>query len=184
MSGAHISTKPWWEEYRSALAACETHHIELFFRSMAATPGSHDQRVGLVEHVDELVDRGIVDGFEVTLLGSELCLCDTCTGLGASQELLAKIEAVHDWESANARSVGFEERAVDSSITGEAYRLLIPPTTGLQVRVDGKLRGVFPARIDGTHYTPSEFVEAVVDARLRRGQPSGRREAGTSATPL
>jgi hypothetical protein len=184
MSGETIVNNRWWEQYSSAVADGESHRIELFFRSMAASPGTHDQRVRLVEQVEQLVERGTVDGFDVTVLGREICLCEACRSMGRSQELLGKIEAIENWESERLTAVGFEEREVDSSLTGEQYRLLVPPTAGIQVHVDGTLEGVFPASIDGTHYGPGEFVESLLDRQSSLGRSSRRQEAGPSATTL
>ncbi len=167
MTGETIVSEPWWERYRSDLASRETHRIELFVRSLAPVPGTHRRRASLVERLEELDASDRVDEFDVTILGEELCLCDTCRETAVGSDTLDSVQELREWGGENATPLAFDERRVDCSITGEEYTVLVPPTTCLAASVDDELQAVFPCRIDGRAYDVTDFVDALSHAETQ-----------------
>lgn len=161
MTGETIVTDPWWERYRADLASRESHRIELFVRSLSPVPGTHRQRTELVRRLDDLDAAGLIDGYDVTVLGEELCLCETCREIAPGTYLRERLRELQEWGGDRASPLAFTEREVNCSLTGEVYRVLVPPTTSLAAYVDGSLTAVFPCRIDGETYDVTDFVEAL-----------------------
>ncbi|MHB9286492.1 HTH domain-containing protein [Halobacteriales archaeon Cl-PHB] len=161
MTGETIVTEPWWESFQSTLAARESHRLELFVRSLAPVPGTHRQRTNLVKRLHDLAATGQVDAFDVTVLGEQLCLCDACLEAEVAQTVVDRLTELREWGGETATALGFQERTVDCSITGEAYTVLQPPTLSLAVYVEDDVAAVFPARIGGQTYDVADFVEAL-----------------------
>jgi len=161
MSGTNIVTMSWWEEYSATVSAGSTHRAELFVRSLAPGPGGHRRSKQVLEGLDRASENGILNGYDITVLGTELCLCETCVDAGMRTQLLQKVGRLQEWDSEHVESVGLTERTVDSSITGEHYHSLTPPEQCLAVFVDDSIEGVFPCSIDGDCVTPMEYLHAL-----------------------
>lgn len=161
MSGETIVPDPWWKRYRSALAACESRRFEVFFRSLAPSPGAHSQHKRIIDRLDDVASGDQIDGYDITVLGEQLCLCDTCRGTQMGEYLHERLEELREWRGGGARPLSFNERMVQCSITDEEYTILEPPNVTLAVYGDEELQGVFPAQIEGRAVGVLDFLEGV-----------------------
>lgn len=161
MTGETIVPDPWWERYRSALAAYETRRFEVFFRSLAPSPGGHSQHQRIIERLETVAEDGDVDDYDITVLGEQLCLCDTCRGTRVGESIYESIEELRGWRGGGARPLSFTERSVDCSFTDEQYSVLVPPNVCLAVYGDDDLEWVFPAQIEGRTVGVLDFLQGL-----------------------
>jgi hypothetical protein len=160
MSSENLRATTWWDHYGSAVEAGETHRAELLVRSLSPTPGGHDRRRRVFERLEEAVGTH-VDRYDITIVGEEFCLCESCIDTVPGTRLLEKFTRIREYRDGTAHSLSFAERTIDAMIIGETYRLLAPPELCLTVYVDGELEGVFPRVIGGETFGPEEYLEAL-----------------------
>lgn len=168
MSGQSITTTAWWKTYRSGVRTGETQQAEVFVRSLGPPLGTHGHQSRVFGTLDEAVESGNLDGYETTITGERLCLCESCLELKLGRALVAKLVRIRDLRDQDIEPIGFDTKRVESAITDEQYRVLIPPSCCLSVTVDDTVHGVFPCRIDEEVYRIGDFLEALVGGRPER----------------
>jgi hypothetical protein len=154
-----VCTDQWWNEYQEERERAETHRIELFFRSLAPTPGTHGQRTQILEQVETASEHDIIDDYDITVLGDEICLCQRCQQAPLSQQYLELIETLIAWRDGATTSTGFTEREVNSSVTGDHYRTIVPPESLVATYMDGEIYAVFPCVRENIDYSVLEFFD-------------------------
>lgn len=160
MSDETISKTSWWERYRTDVAAGKSHRIEVFFRSLAPSQGSHGKRRRIISQLGEADDASAIDGYDINVVGDGMCLCDDCTETRLARHMHDKLSRLRKGGGNMVKPLGFRERTVDSQMTGEHYTLLVPPEVSLAVYVDDTLRGVFPAKVEGRSVSVTDYLEA------------------------
>lgn len=168
MSGQSITTTSWWKTYRSAVRTGETQRVEVFVRSLGPPLGTHGHRSWIFGALDEAVAAGNLDEYETTITGEQLCLCESCLESRLGRTLVAKLVRIRNPRDQNVEPMGFDTRKVESTITHEQYRVLIPPSCCISVAVDDTVHGLFPCRIDGEAYWIRDFLDALVSDRSER----------------
>ena len=161
MSDAHIDTTAWWERYRTDVLADEQHHIEIFFRSLAPNQGSHDKRRTILERLEGAAEDAVLDSYDINVVGDGMCLCQDCGETRIARHMHETLTSLRSGGSEDVEPTGFAERVVDSQMTGEHYRLLVPPEVSVAVYVDDSLRGVFPAVVEDVPVSVSDFLRAL-----------------------
>lgn len=117
----------------------------------------------LLSRLDELESDSRLDDVSVTVTGDRLCLCETCTDTDAGSELVDRVRELAEWgdgRGASARQF-FDRRTIDSGVTNETARALVPPRVSVALYCDDRLSGVFPCRMGGRSYAVDDFVEAL-----------------------
>lgn len=163
MSKQTLTSTAWWKSYRNALEDCDTHRVEVFFRSLAPRQGTHDRRKQVFDELKQKQETGLLDGYSMNVVGEGLCLCEQCQETRLARHLNETLRTLRECDAANMEPLGFSERVVDSSFTDETYTLLVPPEVSLAVYIDDSLQGVFPSSIDGTPISVGEFLTALAD---------------------
>jgi hypothetical protein len=161
MSGSHIGTTGWWERYRADVLADKSHRIDIIFRSLAPSQGLHDKRGDILKRVERAAESSVLDVYDITVVGEGLCLCDDCATTRIARHMHETLRTLRHGGSKDIEPTGFVERPVDSQMTGEHYRLLVPPEVSLAVYVDDSLRGVFPATVGGSSVSVDDFLDAL-----------------------
>lgn len=146
--------------------------VGVFFRSPSG-PGPHESQRELLDTVGQLEREGIVDSHRVTLLGRKLCACEQCAESPLARERLAEIERWRKWARSESVSLLVDERPVASSITGETYRFVVPPTVTVVVRDQDGIETVTPHVREGDLVTPRDYLSA------RLGEVQGRESGET-----
>lgn len=175
MSGETIVTTPWWERYSADIATEKTHRVEVFFRSLAPSQGSHDRRLRVLERLDEITKTDLLDVYDINVVGEGMCLCEDCTQTRIARHMHDTLTDLREGGEPDVEPQGFAERPVNSTVTHESYRLLVPPEASLAVYVGDSLRGVFPAEVNGTSVTIDEYLDAL--ATVESTQFSARAQA-------
>lgn len=158
-------TAQWWERYTTELESATDHYTTVFFRTLTPPPGGHRQRTEILELLKAAARRDLIDGYDVRVLGGDICLCTTCQGTEPAQQALETVTELAGWHDGQTTSTGFREREVDCSITSDQYRILVPPETAVGVYLDDSLTGVFPCVADGTHYSVESFLRTLLAGR-------------------
>lgn len=136
--------------------------LELYVRSLVG-PGNHDQQDELLAAADRLERTGVVDETRVTVLGDKLCRCGRCATTRPTRERLREIDRWRSWAESVGATLLVDEHPVRSSITGQEFRYVVPPTVTLVCCVDGEIEAVYPSRRDGSVVTPTDYLEAATD---------------------
>lgn len=147
----------WWQQYRARARDADSVTVELFLRSYTPT-SRHVDRSALVESVTERVENGMIDDYDVTVVGDRICVCDCCTELYAEEDTYNVVTDLVEWRSGPLETSGVSERAVESEITGEYHHTLTLPEQALGVFVDDALVGVFPCTDGVRTYEPATFL--------------------------
>lgn len=152
----------WWEQYREKREAATDHRVCLFVRSLAPIPGQHSRRAYLISGLEKAASSPILDSFEITSLGTEICTCEACRAMGDGDEILGTVLQLKEWRTGGIRSTGFTEKTVDSSVTGDHYESIVPPEVTFGIYIDGVLTGVFPCVADGAVHSPTAYLETLL----------------------
>lgn len=177
--GANPAIEQWWNQYRERLDSSERNRITVYVRSLSPSAGGHDRRRRLRDAIRDVSAEAAVDSLEVSVLGEEICLCDQCVEAVVDEDVLRTVNELRGWRGGGIRATGFTEREVDSSITGEDYRTVVPPEVSLGVHVGGSLVGVFPCAAEGETFAPEDFFERLLSSRPE--EPEQRDEQFLSA---
>lgn len=135
----------------------ETLSIEIYVRSISE-PSAHGYQSELLDLLRRLDQQGTIDGYDVTLMGEKICNCETCKELEPVDRRLERIREWRRWAAENGVTLLFNERTVRSSVTGDTYQFIVPPTATLVLSHDGAIESVLPNRSDGETETPGEFL--------------------------
>lgn len=133
--------------------------LELFVRSLCPE-GCKPQQEMLVEWLDDLESRDVIDGYDVHVWGKRVDLSAE-TRTAPAERALSTYRTFTEWADRNGRSVRsfFNEQSVESDLTGESYRAVVFPTVTLAEYADGDLLFVAPSS-DGEHIcTPTDRLE-------------------------
>ena len=136
--------------------------LDLYVRSLVG-PGNHDKQDDLLAAAARLERTGVVDETRFTVLGEKLCRCGRCASRRPTRERLREIDRWRSWAEAVGATLLLDEHPVRSSITGQEFRYVVPPTVTLVCRVDGEIEAVYPSRRDGSVVTPADYLEAATD---------------------
>lgn len=161
-TGTETTLEQWWDQYGSKRERAGEHRVEIFVRSLSTPPGGHDRRRRVLEMFRSVSDEDATTDFELTVLGKEVCTCKQCRQICPDETLLETVTELIQWRSGGIQSCGFVERSVQSSVTGEKYRVIVPPELALGIYVDDALVGVFPCLADGVAYGPEVFIEGLL----------------------
>lgn len=167
MTSHPIGETSWWKQYSASVRTGETHEVELLVRSFSPSTGGHNRRSGLIETLDRATASGFLDDYHTTVIGDRFCLCESCHETSTGRQLTSKLVGIRNWRDGAAKPVGFDEKEVHSSITGEHYRVLTPPTLCVTVTVDDSIKGVFPCSIGGEEYGVEDFFDVLKTAGSR-----------------
>ena len=155
----------WWDQYQDQLTAGGVNRVELFIRSCTPALGTHDRRNQLFRSIEQQVNDGPLERYDITVLSDKFCLCENCQEL-YDDGLIDTVKRLMSWRSGGIRSTGFGEQDVDSSILDEQYTVIVPPEITLGVYVDDRLVGVFPCRAAGVNCRPGAYFEGLENREL------------------
>lgn len=158
----------WWERHDERLKNATDHHVRVFIRSHAPVYGTHNLREEMVEQLERVDAENHIGRYDVTALGGDICMCETCQKLESDNHLRETILELVQWRDGGIQSTGFTHREVESSITGEQYRTISPPETTLGIYIDGSLAGVFPCMADGVNYCPEDYLGGLLTGSSQR----------------
>lgn len=155
--------RAWVEQTRDRFASADQRHVDVFVRSMLPPLGAKATQETLVSRLTELTEESSIDDVSVTITGNRLCLCDTCAETDAESALLERFHELDDWGEEFDASVSpfFETRTLDSSVTHETARALVPPRVAVALYCDDALAGVFPCEMGESSYAVDDFVTAL-----------------------
>lgn len=173
--GIEPPLRQWWEQYKRRRSRADEHRVRVFVRSFAPAPGQHDRRGRLIGGLQSATDSALIDEFDVRILGEEICCCEQCQQLTAEGSLPDTVESLKGWRDGSVRSCGFTERTVNSSVTGDHHRLIVPPELAFGIYTDGSLSGVFPCQVGTETYLPDSYLERLLETL-------GQVEWGTDTT--
>jgi len=152
----------WWEQYWGE----SRHQVCAFVRSFAPEPGRHERNRKLIDGLRSAANRGLIDGYEVTVVGDSLCCCEHCRSLTEAEDLLDSVTSLHEWSHHGLTSSGFGMRTVESSITGDQHRVLVPPEISFGIYIDDSLKGVFPCAGEDETYQPEAYLDDLRSVRV------------------
>lgn len=153
----------WKRAVGEAFADGDRARVTVYVRSTLPPLGAKSRQERVLDRLDALADRGVVDEVELLVTGDRLCLCDTCTDVAGGSELLDRIERLREWRGpADATATPyFERRTVLSNIADESAHAIVPPRVAVALSIDDSLAGVFPCRIGAEHYAVEDFLDAL-----------------------
>lgn len=142
--------------------------VDVFLRSITPTLGGHATRRNRFEGLEAAVEQGTIDTYDVTVLGDEICLCDSCAANYMDESWSDLVDTIRDWEYEELDASGFVVRTVSSSITNERYRAVVPPEISFGIYLDDSLVGVFPCEDGEQSYGPETYLEGLGSLRENR----------------
>ncbi|QGA84083.1 HTH domain-containing protein [Halomicrobium sp. LC1Hm] len=145
-----------------------TIRVELFVRSLAPDT-ARGQQEAIIERLQRLEERGAVASVDLYVAGRCICPSTVAAETETGQFLLERFEAFSEWAASNdVALVGFRDRCVDSSLTGETVTGITFPRLCLSVYEGANLRFVAPIAGDGDQTTVSDSVK-VFEERVLEG---------------
>lgn len=155
----------WKRAISDGFETAEDRHVSVYVRSTLPPLAAKSRQERVIDRLDDMTERGLLDGVELVVTGDRLCLCDTCTGTAGGDEVVDRVERLRDWQGPGEASAApfFERREVSSDITGESATAIVPPRIAVALSFDGSLAGVFPCRVESEHYTVADFLGALAE---------------------
>lgn len=132
--------------------------VELYVRSLASRSGCQRRMMTQLQALDA---SGDVDGVDVRVWGSEVCISEHPVETESRREILNTVGAFREWADRNGVSMEqcYENRTRVADRTGEEFTTLRLPVLALAEYEDGELAWVTPHERDGRTQTVAERVE-------------------------
>ncbi len=105
----------------------------------------------MVDRLQSLRRNGALEDVDLTVWGDSVCMEGPNARIGSGRRIADRIAAFRQWAEESEAEIDpfFEDTEVDSSMTGECFRRVVPPTVCLAVYADGELVDVYPSMVDG-----------------------------------
>lgn len=145
----------WWECHGPHSDG--THRVSVFLRSFTPRHGHPQQCIETLQTAREV---DLVDDYNVTILGNEICICDRCQEQTPINRIIETVTTLREWADSGLEASGFMRRSVDSALAGEQYDMIVPPHLSLGIYDEDALVGVFPCTsgTTDTTYTPATYL--------------------------
>jgi len=144
-----------------ALSTSSDLRLELFVRSLAPET-ARPQQEAVIERLRALADAETVTDTELHVTGDCVCPSTVAAETETGRFLLDRYEAFTEWaDDADAELLGFQDRCVESSMTGQTVTGIQFPRLILAVYVDDTLQMVAPAVVDGTELTVADVQNRI-----------------------
>ena len=129
--------------------------VELFGRSLAQATGNRQVQRTL-DHVDRLVDSGVLGEYTVTVWGAEIFPAGPATRTEAGRHILDSIQTIEEWAADNGVRVDrfYETRTIERDLTGQTDTITSLPTVAMVEYTGGEVQYV-------TLHESGETVETV-----------------------
>ena len=126
-------------------------NVELYVRSLAPCETRNEQDA-IVERLQDLEQRGVVDDVDLTVWGNAVCLDGATAQVGTGSQVAERIREFYRWCEDEHASLEpyFTTSVVDSETYGDTFRRVVPPHRCLAVYEDDQLRAVYPSSVEGT----------------------------------
>lgn len=127
--------------------------VELFVRSLAPR-GCGRLQADAIDTLSELVDRGIVDDYEVRIWGDAV-------PVDGDHPIVREVVRLREWAATNGAELLGVDRRTAGSLVEEARAVTALPTMVLAEYHDGKLACVSPHERDGVVHTIEDRLGAL-----------------------
>lgn len=117
----------------------------------------------LLDQLGTATETNCIDGYETHVFGDEICLCQHCRDGSYGDSLCNTALELASWHEGTVSSTGFRERVVDSEVTSEQYRVVVPPELAIGIYLDGSLAGVFPCTAGSTQFGVTDFLTELLN---------------------
>ena len=133
--------------------------VEFYVRSFMPE-GAEDAQQRVLDRLDRLRERGVLDDFECQVWGKRVCTSDPGPFGGDAIETVGQFRA---WAERNGASLlpFFDERTQRSKITGEEHSEIVFPVMCAALYRDGDLAGVYPHADDDSVVTIRDLLAAL-----------------------
>jgi len=142
--------------------------LELFVQSLAPET-ARPQQEAAIERLRDLAESDEVADTELYVTGDCVCPSTVAAETKPGRFLLDRYAAFEEWADENGvELVGFRNRCVDSSMTGETVTGIQFPRLTLAVFADNRLRFVAPALRNGTETTVADAQDEIEQAIVQQ----------------
>lgn len=144
--------------------------LELFVRSLAPTARSGELET-VLDRLDALVERGVVDDYSVTVWGEEVRADgDAVERTAIGRHVLDSLASFRAWAADNDASVSrfYETRPVERGLLGEEYTVTTLPVVAMAEYGDGDLQYVTPHEMEGTVRTVRDRLDVLAERDVAR----------------
>lgn len=165
----------WKRAISDGFETAENRHVSIYVRSTLPPLGAKSRQERVIDSLDGMVERGLLDSVDLVVTGDRLCLCGTCTGTTGGGEVVDLVERLREWRGPAGASAApfFERREVTSAIAGESATAIVPPRVAVSLSLDDSLAGVFPCRVGSEHYTVEDFLGVLGELERPELSPVG-----------
>lgn len=161
LKNQRLAIEQWWEEYRQLQQSAERLCVNVYVRSLAPAPGTHQRRTQLIDEIRAASDMTSIDSVSLRVVGEKICLCEKCQQQSKTP-VREEIDELRKWRTGGIHASGFTTHHVNSTMADEEYRMVVPPELSLGIVADDDLVGVFPCDAEGRTVCPSEFIEEIL----------------------
>jgi hypothetical protein len=149
--------------------------VDLFVRSLSPV-GARTRPAAVIEHLENMVEAGVVDTYSVCVWGKEVELSSAPGKDQHTESVVEQVESFRTWATEQGVALdAFEEREV-STMTGETHTVLTLPVMVLAESVAERLVCVTPCTTGGGVLTVEDRLESLdtdgQDIRLSEDGPS------------
>lgn len=143
--------------------------VELYVRSLAPS-GTRNEQDAIVERLLDLERWDVVDDVDLTVWGDAVCLDSASAQAGTGKRVAERIRDFYSWCEDRRASLDpfFAWSNVDSSISGDSFRRVVPPHCCLAIYVDDQLEEVYPSSVEGDVRSLEDGLRSLEEDSARR----------------
>ncbi|MDS0258492.1 hypothetical protein NDI56_03590 [Haloarcula sp. S1CR25-12] len=143
----------------------------VFVKSLAPV-ACKDGQDRLVDGLDTLAERDVLDGVDLLVWGNSICTGSPLSEVGSGQRIVDSIEEFYDLAADSQFSISpfFRVSNVTTEYSEGAFRRIVPPCRCIALYERDSLAAVFPCVVDGTAYTPEDLVSYLTRQRTPAGE--------------
>jgi hypothetical protein len=122
---------------------------------------SKQRQERLLTDLERLVEHDRLREVELTVWGDSICTDGPLSSIGAGEHIVGAVGDFFALASTGELSISpfFRISDVQSDVTDESFRRIVPPRCCVALYTSNELVAVFPSLIDGVAYTPNDVVE-------------------------
>jgi DNA-binding HxlR family transcriptional regulator len=156
----------WLERHVASLAEANGCRLELLVRALNPPAGARKSQDRVLRRLESLPERGIVDSYEIRVCGARIPPEGTAARTDAGRRLNDIVDRARSWADDHdpvTLEGTFAERTVDCSITGEHYRVVVPPCLALFVYRGDDLSAVVPCSVGDRALSVAGYLDLLAD---------------------
>lgn len=136
--------------------------VEVFLQNLAPAESKQSQET-IVDRLVNLRDAGHLREISLTVWGQRICTDSVLSTLDGGREIVNRIGDFYAFSGDSRVNISpfFQINKVESSITGESFQSIVPPSRCIAIYEGNRITGVFPCVIGDRTYSIDDALDVL-----------------------